>query len=260
MSLKPTTKLMPWILLGLISSPVMAQTTDSTRASKSISFVASNATSNEINTDIKDAQLKQADAVILTPLVKEGFRTESNALGKTTGSVSYSYSNEVWIYNATTNLISDFDYDGFHHRFSVSIDADTIYSTSYVYAKLYLSFEGGPWNYYASSQNYPVHTDSDQDIFTIETELADGFPAGYYDVRIELYDAHSHEWLLNYGPYDDASLSSLPLEDSYYDDTYIEISYPVIETGVVVAGTGSMNVLWIIMATLIGAARRFSKR
>jgi len=260
MPLKPTTNLMPWVILGLLSLPVMAETTNSTRASKSISFVGSFATRNELNKDIKDAQLKQADAVILTPLVKEGFRTESNALEKTTGSVSYSHSNDVWIYNATTHLISDFDYDGFHHRFSVSIDADTIYSTSYVYAKLYLSFEGGPWNYYASSQDYPVHTDSDLDLFTIETELAEGFPAGYYDVRIELYDAHSNEWLLNYGPYDDASLSSLPLEDSYYDGTGLEISYPAIETGIVVASSGSVSLWLIMMATIIGATRRFNKR
>jgi len=255
MSLKSITKLISWGVLGLLSSALMAETTDSTRASRSISFTAS----NEINKDIKDAQLKQADAVILTPLVKDGFRAESKALEKTTAGVSYSHSNDVWIYNATTNLISDFDYDGFHHRFSVSIDADTIYSSAYVYAKLYLSFEGGPWNYYASSQDYSVHSDSDMDIFTIETELAEGFPAGYYDVRIELYEAHSNEWLLNYGPYDDSSLNSLPLEDSYNDDTYININYPVIETGIVVAGSGSASLWLIVVAAFIAASRRFSK-
>jgi len=259
MSLKSTTKLLTWVVswvvLGLLSSTLMAETSDSPRASRSISFSAN----KEINKDIKDALLKQADAVILTPLVKDGFRTESNTAEKTTTHNSYSHSNEIWIYNATTILISDFDNDGFHHRFSISIDADSIYSSADVYAKLYLSFEGGPWNFYASSQDYPIHFDSDQDSFTIETELAQGFPAGYYDVRIELYDAHTLEWLLNYGPYDDPSLNAIPLEDSNYDDTYIEIAYPTIETGIVVAGAGSASFWWIVVAVFIGAARRYRK-
>jgi len=255
MPLKPTTKLISWVFLGLLSSSVMAESSDTTRASKSISFTSS----SEIDKDSKDAQLKQVDADILKPIVKEGFRSESVAVGIATDSISYSNNNEVWVYNASSDLISDFDYDGFYHRFSVSIDADTIHSTSYVYAKLYLSFEGGPWNYYASSQAYHIYADSDLDTFTIETELADGFPTGYYDVRIELFNADTGEWLLNYGPYEDSSLSSLPLEDSYYDDTYIEIDYPVIETEVVVSGRGSMNALLLMLPVLIVAARRFSK-
>jgi len=184
-------------------------------------------------------------------LVKQGYRAESLATGVSIDNISYSHAGEIILFDASTELISDFNVDGFYHRFSVAIDADTIYQTSYVYAELYLSYEGGPWNHYASSDAYHIYGDSELDIFTIETELADGFSPGYYDIRIELYDADSDELLLSYGPYDDASLSALPLEDSYYDELYREVIYPV-ETEVIVAGHGHGSMSWwLLMAPLL---------
>ena len=148
-------------------------------------------------------------------------------------------------------MISDLDDDGYYHRFSVAIDADTVYSTSWVYAQLYLSYEGGPWNHYATSSDFHIHGDSAADVFVIETELAEGFPAGYYDIRIELYDANSGEWLQSYGPYDDASLSALPLEDSVYDDYYIS----GVTTEVIVAGHGGVSIWLLVMFGLFGLVR-----
>jgi hypothetical protein len=53
----------------------------------------------------------------------------------------------------------------------------------------------------------------------------DGYPSGYYDVLIELYDDDEEIWVAEYGPNDDQDLAVLPLEDSYrdgddYDDHY----------------------------------------
>lgn len=234
-----------WALLIMLSTPLMAAADDSFRTSKSISFN----NSTVIDKTSRDTLLKSATEDVMTPLLKQGYRTESLTTGVTIESVSYDHIDEITLYDATTELISDFNDDGFYHRFSVTIDADTIYDVSYVYAKLYLSYEGGPWNHYASSDDYHIYGDSEMDVFTIETELADGFSPGYYDVRIELYDADTDEWLLSYGPYSDASLSALPLEDAYYDDNFQSLVYPV-ETEVVVAGHGHGSMSWWILMIL----------
>lgn len=241
-----------WGLLASLSAPLMAATNEDSRISRSISFTKS----TELDKAAKDAQFKQADADIMAALKKEGFRVESTLRAARAISSDYVSNADIIIYDASTELISDFNDDGFYHRFSVTIDADTVYDTSYVYARLYLSFEGGPWNHYATSDNYHIYGDSELDTFVIETELADGFPPGYYDVRIELYDADFDNWLLSYGPYDDASLSALPLEDSYFDDQSPVAIYPV-ETQVVVASRGGSISWWLLLLpAVIGVARR----
>jgi hypothetical protein len=263
MSFKPTKKLISCIVPGIISgivlallaAPAAAETAEVTRTSKSISFTRS----SEIDLVSKDAQLKQAEVDIMLPLIKQGFRTEAKVASIYIESTGYNNIGDFTLYDASTELISDFNNDGFYHRFSVAIDADTIYDTAYVYARLYLSYEGGPWNHYASSDAYHIHGDSELDTFIIETELADGFAPGYYDVRIELYDADYDELLLNYGPYDDASLSALPLEDSYADDSLTLAVYPV-ETEIVVAGSGSMSWWLLAVPVLIAVARRVVRR
>jgi len=241
------------IVLAGLSMPLQAEETSSTRTSKSISY------SGEVEPDeaVRKAELDEADADVLDAMVKEGFRPESSPVGVYVENISYHYDSDITIYDAWTTLISDFDDDGFYHRFSVGIDADTLSSTSWVYAKLYLSYEGGPWNYYASSDDFHIHGDSELDFHVVETELAEGFPAGYYDIRIELYDAEYGDWLLSYGPYDDDSLSALPLEDSVYDDVYYSSGYT---TEVIVAGHGGVSVWLLAVFGFIGVMRLMTKR
>jgi hypothetical protein len=236
------------IALAGLSMPLQAEETEITRTSKSISY----SVETVLDEAVRTAELDKADADVMDALVKEGFRPESAAVGVYIENISYHYGGDITIYDATTTLISDFDDDGFYHRFSVAIDADTVYSTSWVYARLYLSYEGGPWNYYASSDDFHIHGDSELDIYVVETELAEGFPAGYYDIRIELYDAEYGDWLLSYGPYDDDSLSALPLEDSVYDDVYYSSGYT---TEVVVAGHGGISV-WLLAMLALSAVMR----
>ena len=241
------------VMLGMLSIPANAETAETTRSSKSISFAGSAV----LDQAAKDSLLKQAETDVMAPLSTQGFRPESGPVALQIETTLAHPAGDFTLYDASTVLISDFDHDGFYHRFSVSIDADTIYDTAYVYAKLYLSYEGGPWNIYATSDNYHIHFDSVADTFIVETELADGFPPGYYDARIELYDADHDSWILSYGPYDDSSLSALPLEDSYHDDGYDTVYYPV-ETEIVVTGHGHGAMSWwlLIMPALLGVARR----
>jgi len=247
----------PLLLIGLVALPSITLASDNTSSIKSISY-ASDAV---IDSSSKDALLQLAETSVITSIAKEGSRTESGSAEKLTLTTSYMHSGNFSIYTVDTNLISDMDYDGFYHRFSITIDADTSYTDADVYAKIYLSYEGGPWNYMASSDIYHIHSDSAQDAFTIETELTDGFYAGYYDVRIELYDANYNEWVLSYGPYDDSSISTLPLEDSYNDNFYDNFDeYSHTTTEVFVSGHGSMGGWLLLALSLMLVARKFSTK
>jgi hypothetical protein len=114
----------------------------------------------------------------------------------------------------------DDDDDGYYHRLKVVFDADTSGDEVWVYARLYLSLEGGPWNHYYTTDLFPVEGDTRDDEYEVVTRLLDGYPTGYYDVLIELYDGDDELLAVNYGPYEDDDLAVLPLEDSYRDDDY----------------------------------------
>lgn len=242
-------------LTSLHTASASSSSNESSASTRSISY--SLTTQTELATEKTQSnllKLKQAELQTLPVISKQGYRSES------TQQMSSSYYGDFSIHDASVELFNDLDYDGFYHHFSVSLDADTVYSNAHVYAELYISYEGGPWNYYAGSDVFAIYGNSPNDAFVIETELVEGFPAGYYDIRIDLYDAHNNAWLLSYGPYENYSLSALPLEDSYSDSFYdgTVISY---ETDIYVHGNGSMNG-WslLLLAGLAIGARRFSRR
>jgi len=222
--------------------------------SRTISYASS-------NLPVTSEQLKLTKSDTNPVLVKSGFRTEA-ALSEKHASQnidSYNFTNDFSIYDASSTLITDLDYDGFYHHFKINFDADTVYNSAYVYARLYLSYEGGPWNYYARSGAYFIYGDSTTDSIVIETELTTGYPPGYYDVRIELYDANNHEWLSSYGPHDNFSLSALPLEDDYYDSEYTDTPH-YIGTEFVVVGSGAIS-YWIFFIPIsVILIRRFGRQ
>lgn len=231
------------LVLAGLSMPLLADDGAQTRAARSISYVAS----TQADDASRKTELDNTAADVLPVLITEGYRTEPLPTALLVDNISYHYGGDITIFDAFTTLISDFDGDGFYHRFSVAIDADTVYSTSWVFAELFLSYEGGPWNYYATSDDFHIHGDSELDIYVVETELAEGFPAGYYDIMIDLYDAETDEHLQSYGPYDDDSLSALPLEDSVYDDVYYSSG---VTTEVIVAGHGGLGG-WFVTAFVL---------
>lgn len=250
MSFTATRNILVLAIIGLLSSTGLAQAAETSRSSKTISFT----TAAELDQNTRDSQLKQAETDVMAPLLQTGYRPESGPMALYIGSASHA--SEYSIYDASTDLISDLDGDGFYHRFSVLIDADTIFTSADVYVRLFLSYEGGPWNLYTTSNNYHITGDSSLDSFVVETELADGFATGYYDIRIELYDAVTGTWLLSAGPYDDASLSTLPLEDSYRDDLYVSAEYPV-QTEVSIAAAGTMSYWLLALPMLLLVARHY---
>ena len=110
------------IALAGIALPVYATETAQTRTSKSISYTSSSV-ADEAS---RKSELDQADSDVLDALVKEGFRTEAAPVGVYVETVIYDYVGDITIYDASTTLISDFDDDGFYHRFSITIDADYV--------------------------------------------------------------------------------------------------------------------------------------
>ena len=241
----------------LLASTVTHATTDPASTgivTRSIGYTSESA----VGKAERDTMLLQAERLQNDSLETSGYREESDI--QVDMGARYS-SAEIMLYDASTELISDYNLDGFYHRFAVTIDADTIYHSSYIYAKLYLSYEGGPWTLYTISDDFHIHEDSEHDTYTVETELEDGFFPGYYDIRIELYDADDGTWILSYGPYDDDSLAALPLEDSYYDDHYSEPVVPLETEVTIIAaghGHGAMG-SWLLLTPLLLMLRRLTR-
>ncbi len=190
------------------------------------------------------AQLGQAEIDIRQPMVVSGSRHKQlnrPVAGAFHGSSDFS------IFDARTVISRDDDDDGYYHRLSVSFDPDVIGGRAWVYARLYLSLEGGPWNHYYTTESFPIDEDDSDDDYEVVTRLLDGYPSGYYDVLIELYDADHDALVAEYGPYDDRDLSVLPLEDSDHDgdDHY--------------HGGGAMGLSMLLFALVIRLFRRGPK-
>jgi len=168
--------------------------------------------------------------------------------------VAQSTSFDFWIYDADVVLFNDDDNDGYFYGVDLLFDADTIYSEADVYAVLYLSFAGGPWNEYAVTEDFTIFGSSGTDEYVLVTELMSGYPTGDYDLLIELFDTYDGAFLATFGPDETSALSFLPLEDFYFDAPVREVV--VIESH---GGGGSLD-RWLlsilILVLLISAGRK----
>ena len=195
------------------------------------------------------------------PLLTGGDRTSKGTRGVSKSGVessAQSGSFDFWIYDVDVILFNDDDRDGYFHGIDLLFDADTYYSSAEVYAVLYLSYEGGPWNEYGVTEDFWIYGTSANDEYVMVTELMQGYPTGDYDLLIELFDAWDGSFVASYGPEDSSELSYLPLEDFNRDA-------PAPETRVVVnsGGGGSMDG-WTLGAFLLvllaGAIRKIWRR
>lgn len=128
--------------------------------------------------------------------------------------------NDFWIYHADVELFYDDDLDGYFYGIDVLFDADTLYEVADVYAILYLSYGGGPWNEYAATDTFSLYGATSDDEYVVATELMSGYPTGSYDLLIELYDAFDGSFVAAMGPQDNSELSLLPLEDFERDEPH----------------------------------------
>ena len=147
-----------------------------------------------------------------------------------------------WFYDVDVELFADADRDGYFWGIDLLFDADTTYGAADVFAVLYLSYEGGPWNEYAETEDITLFGTSGFDDYTVETELVSGYPTGDYDILIELYDAYDGSFLASIGPEDTSELSYLPLEDSTRD---------AVHGTQVVVNSGGGSIGWLLLLVLL---------
>ncbi|MFQ6005737.1 MAG: choice-of-anchor H family protein [Woeseia sp.] len=152
--------------------------------------------------------------------------------------------NDFWFYTADVVLFNDDDFDGFYWGIDLLFDADTYYDAADVYAVAYLSFEGGPWNEYAVTDTFTIFGATSDDEYVLVTELMSGYPTGYYDILIELFDAYDGAFLASFGPGDTSELSLLPLEDFNRDD-------PLFDVPVVVSHGGGGSADWWLLSAML---------
>ena len=186
------------------------------------------------------------------PLVRTGKRTKTaggQTASKPNATVSLTPNIEFWFYLADVVLYNDHDGDGYFNGIDLLFDADTYFDSADVYAVVYLSFEGGPWNEYAVTDNFTISGASGDDEYNIVTELVSGYPSGSYDMLIELYDGWDDSFLAWIGPDETPELAFLQLEDQYRD------APDVPEVVVVEQGGGSLG-WWTILLLLTAVAVR----
>jgi hypothetical protein len=241
-------------LLGYLSlavvafAPALATATQAVRLSQSLENPAA-----ESETEERSEPLNQAAVQVEPELKLAGDRVTPEVASKP--DVAAHLTDQVLrIYDARTLLSYDDDGDGFYHRLEVTFDADVDHGDAFVYARLYLSYEGGPWNLYFTTNVFHILEDVSYDDYAVETRLLEGYPTGYYDILIELYDADWDEHVASYGPYEDGALRALPLEDLQRDTLgYDEGAYPVSDSH---GGGGGIGLLGLL---LLGGWRFFAR-
>ncbi len=162
-----------------------------------------------------------------------------------TGTTSRAADPNFWFYTADVELFNDLDRDGYYFGIDLLFDADTSYAVADVYAVIYLSYEYGPWNEYAATDDFTLFGASGSDEYIVETELVSGYPRGSYDILIELYDAYDDRFLASIGPEDTSELALLPLEDSVRDTPQTGQTQVVVTSG----GGGSLG--WLLLLLLL---------
>lgn len=153
-----------------------------------------------------------------------------------------------WIYDADVVLYDDFDNDGFFHFLSVRIDADSVQASAWVFADLYLSADGIDWEYYHTTDDFLIGGETGADEYFVETELLNGYPTGYYDLLIELFDADFVTYADEFGPRQSDGLALLPLEDLTQDPMPVITTVTVVEDG----GGGASSLLLVPALLLAG--------
>ncbi|GIU47086.1 GlyGly-CTERM sorting domain-containing protein [Shewanella sairae] len=136
---------------------------------------------------------------------------------------------DFYIYDAYSRLFVDNDYDGFYQTFSVTFDADVdgYYANERadVFAELYLSRNGGPWEHYYTTDIFSIFGNATDDDFEVLTTLDFGYRSDHYDVLIDLYEVGYGDIVATVSSNEFDSLYALPLESSDRDDVYIEEEY-----------------------------------
>lgn len=166
---------------------------------------------------------------------------------------------DTYVDSVKTEIFTDADGDGFYREFTISFDVDTESSNSRdVYVNLYQRSNGNQWQFETSTDVFTVDGFSADDVYEISGDWQSGYPANYYDFRLEVIDANTGEVLDDVSP-EFSSLLQVPLEDAN-NDTRQSDPNPPSSTTSTGSGGGSTGVLTLLFLALLGAWRRKVKR
>jgi hypothetical protein len=195
------------------------------------------------------AESKEAHDALVTSGTRNAGDTRGSASTASQGTaMAKPGSFNFWFYEADVILFNDDDADGFYHGIDLLFDVDTNYASADVYAVLYLSLDGGPWNEYGITDDFTIFGTSGADEYVMVTELMSGYPTGSYDLLIELFDAYDGAFLASFGPADTSELGYLPLEDFNRDAPAPEVQVVVNEGS---GGGGAIDGWFIAMFLLL---------
>ena len=156
------------IILLMLAAPGMAETTAEPRQSMTSQ-----------GTDIPRGRVGSENASFdeYAPLRTEGTRSEKDtraAQFKSGTVVSQSGDPNFWFYDVDVQLFADHDRDGYFTGIDLLFDADTTYAVADVYAVLYLSYELGPWEEYAATDDFTLFGSTSSDDYIVDnTKLKD---------------------------------------------------------------------------------------
>jgi len=178
-----------------------------------------------VNNNSQDLNSVLANRPVVVSTMKKARGTENNSgavLVQQNRTANHGSLIEFEIFDAWVELTGDIDHDGFFHRVKTTFDADVNSPVETVYAKLYLSYEGGPWQQFADSELYEIYHDSIADTYEVVGELIEGYPPGYYEVLIELHSFYHAGVVASRMISSDVEGYAISLEDLSYDEAYIQ--------------------------------------
>jgi len=179
-------------------------------------------------------------------------RTKSGMQALSASAPSAAPNSDFWFYLVDVELYADNDRDGYFSGIDLLFDIDTYYSSAEIYAVAYLSWEGGPWEEYAVTEDFTIFGSSGTDDYVVVTDLVSGYPTGDYDLLIEVFDAYSGEFLAWFGPEDTSELAFLPLEDMERDTPQNSVTRITVNNG----GGGSIDIALLALLGLFVLAGR----
>ncbi|MEO1037089.1 MAG: choice-of-anchor H family protein [Pseudomonadota bacterium] len=207
--------LLAGIALAILASAASAQSADTANAESTAAverevFVEQGSRSSDAGT----TSLKSSPQALRT----QGPRTRTE---KGRAAPLAAINQDFWIFEAFVNIFFDEDLDGFFTRVELDFDAETVFTEADVFAVIYLSLEGGPWNEVVETDVFRIFGAGEGDEYFVDIDLLTGYPSGSYDILIELYDTFDGQLVAEFGPNDSLELFDLPLEDQLRDEVIV---------------------------------------
>ena len=244
------------MLLGLSLAPTFEADASSATHEMQITRSAGKLKHDQ-NADLKQL-LRQSETFIrVAPQQSENYAATTET--RLFAGVANRHDQIFEIFDADLQPFADLDNDGYYHALNVFFDVDVSYGDATIYAKLYLSRDGGDWYHHYTTDLFEIDGDAAADTYEVETELLSGYPPGYYDLLIEIYSL-DHAYLvasrvLDYSYLETiVRLEDLTYDDPYYTETYYETEYVEYSHGA--SSVGGLLLL-LLMVQVVIAARGF---